>query len=318
MVEFRKLISFGKTSFVMSIPNAWITKNNLKKGDLVALEEEEGNLVLNPHVEDHKNKRKSIEIDISGVDRTSILYVIRSAYKSGYDDIKLLYRSPLTQHYRTHENTKVISIIHEEVNRLVGVEVVQQKEDFCMIKDLSEPNSAEFDSALRRVFLLINDASNDMLEAVKSNDKVMLEDIEEKHDSITKFVSYCLRLINKGKCLDCKRSQILYHIISNLDKVTDVLKYSSRAILGHNAKLKKETVKIIEDILKSIHLYYDLFYKFDFKKSSQLYKNRHDSLEEIKSLVKKISPEELLIVEKTASILELITDLSESRMGLEH
>ena len=40
-MEFRKLISFGKTSFVMSLPKGWVVKNKLKKGDLIALEERE-------------------------------------------------------------------------------------------------------------------------------------------------------------------------------------------------------------------------------------------------------------------------------------
>jgi len=320
MVEFRKLISFGKTSYVMSIPKSWIQKNGLEKGNLISVEEKEGNLVLMPHNEgEEESHRKSIDIDITGIDRTSILYIIRSAYKMGYDDIKLIYGQPLAKHFRLNKNEKVISVVHEEVNRLVGIEVVQQKENFCMIKDLSEPSSAEFDSALRRVFLLINDASKDLIESIKTNDRVLLETIEEKHNSITKFVSYCLRLINKGKYHDYKKGMILYHIISNLDKITDIIKYSARSIMKlKGRKLKKETIKILESILKSIPDYYTMFYKFDFKKSSSLYEDRDICLREIFSSTAKIPPAELLVIEKTATILELITDLSEARMALEY
>jgi phosphate uptake regulator len=319
MVEFRKLISFGKTSFVMSIPKSWIQKNSLEKGNLISVEEKEGNLVLMPHNEgEEESHRKSIEVDVGGIDRTSIIYVIRSAYKIGYDDIKLIYGQPLAKHFRVNKNEKVISVVHEEVNRLVGIEVVQQKENFCMIKDLSEPSSAEFDSALRRVFLLINDASKDLIEAIKTNDNVLLETIEEKHDSITKFVSYCLRLINKGKYQDYKKGLVLYHIISNLDKITDILKYSARSVMKLKGKLKKDTIKILEYILKSIPDYYTMFYKFDFKKSSSLYENRDFCLREIFGSTGKIPPAELLIIEKTSSILELITDISEARMALEY
>ena len=45
-MEFRKLIAFGKTSFVMSIPKAWVVKNNLKKGDLLSLEEDKDHLII--------------------------------------------------------------------------------------------------------------------------------------------------------------------------------------------------------------------------------------------------------------------------------
>jgi len=196
--------------------------------------------------------------------------------------------------------------------------LVQQKENFCVIKDLSEPSSGEFDSALRRVFLLINDACHDLIDAIEENDKVHLETIEEKHDSITKFVSYCLRLIHKEKYGEYKKRLVLYHIISNLDKITDVLKYSSRAMMSQKTPLKKESVAILKDILKSIPSYYDLFYKFEFKKPSNLYSNRDSCLRNIITNAKKIPPGELLILEKTASILEFLTDLSESRMALEY
>ncbi len=158
----------------------------------------------------------------------------------------------------------------------------------------------------------------DIIEAIKTNDRVLLETIEEKHDSITKFVSYCLRLINKGKYQDYKKGLVLYHIISNLDKITDVLKYSARSIMKLKGKLKKDTIKILEYILKSIPDYYTLFYKFDFKKSSSLYENRDFCLREILGSTVKIPSAELLIIEKTSTILELITDLSESRMALEY
>jgi hypothetical protein len=110
---------------------------------------------------------------------------------------------------------------------------------------------------------------------------------------------------------------VLYHIISNLDKITDVIKYSSREVMGINTKMKKDSIRILEDIMKSILLYYSLFYKFDFKKSSELYENRDLCLKEISNAVGKLPASELLVLEKTAAILELVTDISEARMALE-
>ena len=63
MVEFRKLISFGKTSFVMSIPKAWVTKNNLKKGDLIVLQEKENNLLLSPEANAHEKELEKKDLN---------------------------------------------------------------------------------------------------------------------------------------------------------------------------------------------------------------------------------------------------------------
>ncbi|MDO8656313.1 MAG: AbrB/MazE/SpoVT family DNA-binding domain-containing protein, partial [Nanoarchaeota archaeon] len=45
-MEYRKLISFGKSSFVVSLPKSWVIQNKLKKGDLIYMEENEGTLIL--------------------------------------------------------------------------------------------------------------------------------------------------------------------------------------------------------------------------------------------------------------------------------
>jgi phosphate uptake regulator len=286
---------------------------------LVSVEAKDPGLLIMPNV-DNKNdiSRKSVEIEVTGIDRTSLLYAIRSAYKMGYDDIKLLDKKTIAMHYRIDVDETIISIVHEEVNRLIGVEVVQQKEDFCIIKDLAELSATEFNSSLKRVFLLVTDASKDFAAAIKTGDALLLKTIEEKHNSITKFVSYCLRLINKGKYPFYKKGLILYHIISNLDKIADILKYSARDILSLNVKMKKETIEMLTCIFDQINSYHDLFYKFDFKKSSELYKSRSNYLDDIKKISHKVPPKELLVIEKTASLMEIITDISEARMALEH
>mgnify|MGYP001191677169 CR=1 FL=1 len=47
--EARRLIKFGNSSHVLSIPKDWIDKNRLVKGDLVFLDENEfGQLILSP------------------------------------------------------------------------------------------------------------------------------------------------------------------------------------------------------------------------------------------------------------------------------
>ncbi len=44
-MEYRKLISFGKNSFVISLPKAWVRHSKLKKGDLIYVEEASDHLM---------------------------------------------------------------------------------------------------------------------------------------------------------------------------------------------------------------------------------------------------------------------------------
>ena len=71
-MEYRKLISFGKSSFVVSLPKSWIKQNKLKKGDLIHFEDEGNNLVIKKKEEESKDKpskpkrRENLEDTLGG------------------------------------------------------------------------------------------------------------------------------------------------------------------------------------------------------------------------------------------------------------
>ena len=45
-MDFRRIIAFGKSSHVVSLPKSWLNENKLKKGDLVYLEQDFDKLVI--------------------------------------------------------------------------------------------------------------------------------------------------------------------------------------------------------------------------------------------------------------------------------
>ena len=73
-IEFRKLIKFGDSSFVVSVPMNWIKRNSLKKGDTIYLEENgEGELILNPKLKEYKKEITEKIIDANGKDILRII-----------------------------------------------------------------------------------------------------------------------------------------------------------------------------------------------------------------------------------------------------
>ena len=79
-MEYRKLISFGKSSYVVSLPKGWVVQNKLKKGDLIYLEESGPNLILTSHVDSNNIKEKESIIDVDGKDVRLIDREVSSAY----------------------------------------------------------------------------------------------------------------------------------------------------------------------------------------------------------------------------------------------
>ena len=131
-MEYRKLISFGKNSFVISIPKPWVRQHKLKKGDVIYVDETNNNLILHPNYED-KEDDKEIVIPINGKSLKHIHREIIAAYVHNYKRIKLI-GSDIKD-----KATK----IQEMIQKLVALEIVEQDSkkiiatDFLNVKDIS-------------------------------------------------------------------------------------------------------------------------------------------------------------------------------------
>ena len=311
----RKVIQIANSTQLVSLPRKWSQKYGVKKGDEVEVEEQDNKIVININ---KGVELKSKEIDVTGLDRTTILYYIQNLYRAGYDEIKVIYNNPVTTHFRLSKNVNVITVLHNEVNRLIGYEIIQQKENFCIIKDISNSSVQEFDTVFRRIFLLLKDASSELFKGAMDMDIKLIETLEEKHDSITKFISYCLRLLNKYGHPNYKQTTIIYHILASLDKLVDVLKYAARDLLKFKHKLNSYTIHLLGLITVSINLYSDFFFKFDLKQATEIYKNRNEMLTSLYQFKNKIPTDELILLSRMEQIFELLVEVRVARMGIEY
>jgi len=57
-IDFRKIIAFGNGGYVVTLPRNWIQKHNLKKGDLLAIDEGSGQLTFSASHDEQKKKKK--------------------------------------------------------------------------------------------------------------------------------------------------------------------------------------------------------------------------------------------------------------------
>jgi phosphate uptake regulator len=311
----RKVIQIADSTQLVSLPRKWALQHGIKKGDEVEVKEDGSKIIIST---DKGEDLGSVEVDITGLDRDSLMFLVRCLYYKGYDEIKVNFSKPTTMHHKTGKEVTVVSSIHEEVNRLNGIEVIQQKETYCLIKDISEGSIKEFDDVLRRLFLLLEDSGKDLLEGVKSGNFVLLDTINEKHNTITKFAAYNLRLLNKFGHPDSKKTNSYYHIISSIDEIIDTIKYSARYVQSKKINASKDTVSILQSIHSVLSIYVNFFYKFDFKKVDEMSRKRTDILEKISTLTKRTPPNEILILSSMEQILEVVIHMVVTRMALEY
>ncbi len=311
----RKVIQIANSTQLVSLPRKWALQHGIKKGDEIDVDSEDGRLIITT---EKVPQFKKLEVDVTELDRTSILYCVESLYRLGYDEIKVIFNKPTTRYVRTSQDVKVISVLHYITSRLPGFEIIQEREKFCLIKDIQEVSQKEFDSLFRRIFLLLLNAFEDLIEGVKTKNLLAIETIKEKHASITKFVSYSLRLLNKVGYEDTKKNFVFYHILSSIDKVADILKFTSRDIIEYKITIGEEGIHIMQDILNSFSIYQTIFYKFEVSKVYEISELKQKVIANIRKLSKKLDRNELLFINDLKSSLEILTDLTEARWALEY
>lgn len=313
-MEQRKLMQHGISSLTLALPMKWIKDRGLKKGDSLYVDIEGNKLILGT---EKSLQIERISVDITGLDRSSIILYLESLYRFGYNEVEVRFNDKTAHFYRENKKINISTLLHWIVNRCMGWEIVDQTENKIIIKYLMKEASEDFKTILRRIFRLLNEAAENLIGGIKDNDKTRITTVEE-HDNITKFVSYCLRLLNKYGHPDVKKTCLYYHVIASLDKIIDIMKYNARDILNYNKNFNKLTINIWEDINKSLKDYYNLFYNFDLDLVKKLSKSRDDTRKKIKDNAKKIPAEELIFITSMYQIMEIILDLMEFRMGLEY
>ena len=143
-IDVRKLISFGKGSFIISMPKGWIEKNNLKKGDLISVNDDGSELVLSASQEE--NKPIATEISIEAKDKSLELMKteIVSSYLNGYDTINILFDKDNIEAPR----------IKDVIRNLSGLEIMEQTSTRIVAKNLININEISLSNIIRRMDII--------------------------------------------------------------------------------------------------------------------------------------------------------------------
>ena len=224
-MDTRKLISFGTSSYVVSVPKQWVQDNKLKKGDLLHVEKRNEELVLSRNeVPQHEPLRISIGTDGKTIERLRIEII--SAYLNNYEIIEI-YGKQLEQ-----EATQVKEIIRT----LSGLEVVQQTATRIIARDLINLREISITTLIRRVDNIIRSMLQDMVESFHQNH---YESIYERDMEVNRLVFLAFRVIRVAmqntklaRTLALSPLELLYskEIISKLENIGDQAKRIARHI----------------------------------------------------------------------------------------
>ncbi|MBU0456553.1 MAG: phosphate uptake regulator PhoU [Nanoarchaeota archaeon] len=255
--EYRKLISFGKSSYVISLPKAWVNQNQLKKGDLIYFDEKEKDLILSTGTNLSEDKEITIPVDGKSIRR--LQREIISAYIKDYKSITLI----------GNEIKSKAKDIQNTIQNLMALEVMEQTSSKIVAKDFLDMNNISIFNLLRKMDVIIRAMIED---CEKMFDEDNYENIFHRDHDVNRLSFLIFRIVEFGLKnssfvykkykLDSRNILHLWWFAFNMETIADEVKriarYMAKAKLSD--KEKKRFLKLFTevrlsylDVMKSFH-----------------------------------------------------------------
>ncbi len=247
----RKINRVGTGTLTVSLPSKWASSHALKPGDEVEVEEKGRQLVVSSG-EEVPWLKKRIDLGKYGFFHKNFLCGV---YHLGYDEVEVRFKG--------EEEFKAIKDL---LPQFIGFELMSQSGDRCVIKDISKVSENEFDTVLRRTFLLLIDMSERCQEAIAKREFGRLQEIRRLEFTNNKLTDYCRRILNKKGYKEENKTNIAYILIHALERVADEYKRICDYFGKEEVTVRKDVLNEFQAVNRYIKAFYELFYKFDEEK----------------------------------------------------
>ena len=252
-LETRKVQQTGGSSYIISLPKPWITKSGIEKKDTLGIiAQPDGNLLITPKFEE-KEILKSKEIKIEGTENPNFVFrLLIGAYIMGYSKIIIKSSRKIKSQIRT--------VIRKFIRIAIGPEILEESNNYVMMKDLLNPKEMPFEKTIKRMYILVENMHKDAIEALSIKDKKLAEEVVNRDNEIDRL-----------HWLIGRQSHIVLRdiILSQRMGVTleDAHHYQQMSRLLE--RIGDHAVKIAENVLKTIEHDFDEKLLKRIKKASE-------------------------------------------------
>jgi len=307
-LDFRKIIKFGNSSFVVSLPMNWVKKNKLKKGDTIYISEDSNNgLVFSSKLIEREEESKEVVLDITGKSIDQIEMELVAAYINHCDVVNLISKDL---------KSNVVDV-REMVNKLIGFEITHQLPGKIIIKDFLNLNDVSLSDMIRKIDLMIRSMFDNLVLCFNKKESV---DVQEQDIDVNKLSFLILRVVKKalddpelGKKmgmsnLELSETRIL---VTKLEKIADSLKriyrFWSEADINEAKKFNLLFLKLKDSYFKVM----DSYYMKDYKKAYEVASSKSGYMLECeKFFEKKNSVNTIKLVERLKEIQAYVADVA--------
>ncbi|MBI4441358.1 phosphate uptake regulator PhoU [Candidatus Woesearchaeota archaeon] len=280
----RSIVQHGSSSLTITLPVKWVEQYGLKKGDELEVEEAGSHLIVATQKATAATK-KHITADQGVFTKNNLSHL----YQLGYDEVEIQYR-----------DAKTLDEIKQRLPDCIGFEIIDQKENWVLIKSIATTLDSEFDTLLRKAFQITNEMAKSIVSALERHEYAKLKDIRSMESLNNKFTDVCTRILNKRGYKVPHRTMQMYEIVKNIERIADEFKHLCD--LTYPARQDKAVLDATKKVCDYYMTFSMMFYAFDPALKEKLYVQRKVLMQSCTKLIDKnplLIHHLLNIVEKT-------------------
>jgi len=175
-METRKVQRTGKSTFIVSLPKNWATKNGIQPGSLIYIHQgDNGALTLST---DRSERDLRAKLNIADKSGEHLVRDIIGCYVGGYRTIEV---------FSGHMSMAQKKDLHQIVNKLIGPEILEETINKVVIQDLLSSEELQAEKALKRIRTVVKSMIQDSLSALQSDNKELAVDVIQRDNDVDRL-----------------------------------------------------------------------------------------------------------------------------------
>jgi len=175
-MDTRKVQRTGKSTFIVSLPKSWATKNGISAGSIIYINQgDNGSLTLST---DRSERDLRVRLDIGDKMGEHLVRDIIGCYVGGYRTIEVT---------SGHMSSLQKKDLHQIVNKLIGPEILEETINKVVIQDLLSSEELQSERALKRIRTVVKSMITDSLSSLLNNNEELAIDVIQRDNDVDRL-----------------------------------------------------------------------------------------------------------------------------------
>lgn len=297
----RKVNRVGTNTLTVSLPSKWVKENKIEPGQELSVSLEKQGIIFS--LKERRLQGKEITLDISNFNKYLLSRYLEVLYITNYNKIILTHSTSEIHNDKEKKDINLKGLIRFITNRFIGMEIVSQTKNMTELQCFLLDEEKDLNKIEKRIYFLFKDAVEEFLESLEGSHAEFHANVYHRHDSISKFTNYYLRVLDQSNKSEDEEKQ-LYSLYLIIDKMLDKFRHLSEMVdkYGCTMKVKRLLIEIfdlVSDLFTALH---------KGKISRELVTKRYALVRKIES--QKFTLEELKVINEVKIFLDMINDFT--------